>query len=375
MTAFKSIRKDLHAHPELSGFEHQTAKKIVAYLSHYMPSAIIENVGGAGVLVLFNFEKDGPTVLFRAELDALPIHEVNTFQHRSKHEKISHKCGHDGHATILIALAKKLSENPFSKGKIALLFQPAEEIGTGAKAVLNDSKFKHIHPNYVFALHNLPGYPMHQIVIKEGAFTASVKSVTIKLFGKTSHAAEPEHGINPSLAISEILQLTNALSNENKNTSKFAVVTPVHVLMGSSDFGISAGYAEMRFTIRTWTEDQLNILTQKINSLVVTVAKKHQLKTDVSYSHHFAANTNNSEAVNIIHQSATTEGFTITQKQIPFKWGEDFGLFTHKYKGAMFGLGAGENTPALHNPDYDFPDEIITTGATIMYQIASKILA
>lgn len=369
-----SIRKNLHAHPELSGKEFRTAKKIVEFIGDYNPTTVIENVGGTGVLAIFDFKNEGETILFRAELDALPIDEINEFAHRSKTVNVSHKCGHDGHSTILIGLAKKLSKVPFPKGKIVLLFQPAEENGEGAKAVLNDAKFKSILPDYVFALHNLPGYPLHEIVVKEGSFTAAVKSLTVKLFGKTAHAAEPEYGVNPGLAIASILQKTSELSNNITHHPDFSVVTPIHINMGSIDYGISAGYGEVRLTIRTWTEDKLSALAERIENMVVSVAKDHNLRVEIETSHHFGANQNDPDAVSIIKESANENQLSLHNNQYPFKWGEDFGLFTQKYKGAMFGLGAGEGTPALHNPEYDFPDGVITTGVNVMYHIASKIL-
>ena len=371
----QSIRKYLHQHPELSGNEYRTAKKIVEFVSQYNPTTVIENLGETGVLALFDFGNNGPTIMFRAELDALPIQEVNEFEHRSTTKNVSHKCGHDGHSTILIGLAKLLSEKPLNKGRIALLFQPAEETGDGAKAVLNDPGFEAVRPDYVFALHNLPGYPLHQIVVRDGSFTAAVKSITIKLSGKTAHAAEPEHGINPALAISTLVEKCLELSNNNLEDSDFSVVTPVHIEMGSIDFGISAGYGEVRFTIRTWTEDRLDTLTEKIKAVINSTTKEHQLKAIIEISHHFRANQNDTEAVNTIRQSAIKNKLSLTERPFPFKWGEDFGLFTQKYKGAMFGLGSGENTPALHNPDYDFPDEITSTGVNTMYEIASKIMA
>lgn len=369
-----SFRRDLHAYPEVSGQEYQTAKKIADYLTDFKPSRMIKNVGGTGVIAVFDSGKPGDTVLFRAELDALPIQETNDFDYRSKNPEVSHKCGHDGHATILLGLAKRLSHKPIGSGKVALLFQPAEENGLGAQAVLEDPEFTPVQPDYVIALHNLPGYPMHQIVIRQGSFTAAVQSMTIKLKGKTAHAAEPEHGINPALAIAEVIKETEKLSNNNTERPDFAVVTPIHIEMGSEDYGISAGYGEVRLTIRCWTETHLSNLTENIEKIVQEITKEHLLNSEIELSHHFAANANNSGVVDIISECAHDLQLEIHHNPLPFKWGEDFGLFTQRFKGAMFGLGAGENTPALHNPDYDFPDQLIETGANIMYQIASKIL-
>jgi metal-dependent amidase/aminoacylase/carboxypeptidase family protein len=239
---------------------------------------------------------------------------------------------------------------------------------------LNDPKFEAIQPDYVFAFHNLPGYPLHQVVVRKGSFTAAVISIIIKIHGKTAHAAEPEHGANPALAIAAILKNTNALSNNQPEREDFTVITPIHVDMGKIYYGISAGYGEVRLTLRTWTAEQLNLLTEKILQIIQSFTKAHQLQTEIEWTHHFAANQNNTKAVDTIFQAAIDNQISVITRPYPFKWGEDFGLFTQHYKGAMFGIGAGENTPALHNPDYDFPDAIIPTGVNLFYKIASKIL-
>ncbi len=368
------IRKHFHANPELSGEEYKTSKKVAKILTGCKPTSLIENVGGTGVVAIFDSEIPGKTILFRSELDALPIQEVNKFEYRSKVKNVSHKCGHDGHSTILLGLAKLLFKQPPKNGKVVLLFQPAEEIGKGAEAVLTDPRFNAIKPDYVFAFHNLPGYPLNQVVIKKGAFTAAVKSIIIKLEGKTSHAAEPEHGTNPALAIAEILTKTNALSNNQPERKNFAVITPIHIEMGEIAFGISAGYGELRLTFRTWTQKYLEELTEKVVKIIQTVSNKYNLTSQIEWTHYFRANENFNNAVEFIRQAAHENNLTLAERDFPFKWGEDFGLFTQQFKGAMFGIGAGVNCPALHNPDYDFPDEILPVGVQVFHSIISKIL-
>jgi amidohydrolase len=368
------IRRHLHAHPELSEEEYQTAEAIVGFVSKYNPTKIIKNVGGTGVVVIFDSRKKGKTILFRSELDALPIHEINDFAYRSTVDGVAHKCGHDGHSTILIGLAKELFEHPLENGKVVLLFQPAEENGRGAKAVLEDPKFAEIQPDYVFAFHNLPGYPLSQVVIKDGSFTAAVKSIIIKFYGKTSHAAEPEHGVNPAISIAEILTKTQSLSNNNPEQKDFAVITPIHIEMGEIYYGISAGYGELRLTLRTWTEEEMEILKTKLLQIIQETSSRNSIKTEVAWTQEFMANQNDPESVTMIRDAALSENISVKVQTHPFKWGEDFGLFTQKYKGAMFGIGAGENTPTLHNPDYDFPDEILPVGVQIFHKIVLKIL-
>lgn len=236
-----SVRKKLHESPEVSGQEFETQKVILDFLKKET-KASVKSVANTGVLASFLGSQPGPTVMIRGDIDALPIKEVNTFGHVSKNKGVSHKCGHDGHTTILLGLSILFSEQPITKGKLILLFQPAEENGTGAQAVLNDAEFKKEKIDYVFALHNLPGYKTNEIVVKEQEFTANVKSIILKMTGKTAHAAEPEKGYNPSLAISEIFAYANNITFNKPEGNDFFLMTPVYSTLGdNSSYGISAG--------------------------------------------------------------------------------------------------------------------------------------
>jgi amidohydrolase len=369
-----SIRQFFHSIAELSGEEKKTAKEVVLILKDCFPSELIEMVGGHGVLATFEGAEAGKTILFRAELDALPIKEINTFKYRSIHQGVSHKCGHDGHLTILLALAKHLSNNPLKKGKVMLLFQPSEENGAGAQAVLNDSKFSNIKPDYVFAFHNLPGFPLGQIIYKRNSFTAAVKSMIIKLVGKTAHAGEPENGINPAKAIADIVQKSLSLSNNFSESDQFRLITPIYITMGEKAYGVSAGMGEVHFTIRTWTEETLTILSDTLEKIVDAVSKKYSLNYQIDYIQHFQANKNNNEAIEYLLKAAKSLNYELIENDMPFKWGEDFGVFTQQFKGAMFGIGSGEKSPSLHNPDYNFPDELIPIGMNLFYAIIDKTL-
>lgn len=367
------LRKHIHANPELSEKEAETAKLIKNYLEKCSPSELITDIGGHGVIAIFDSGTEGNSILFRADTDALPIQETNDFDYQSKTKGVSHKCGHDGHTCSLLGFAKTLSIHPPQKGKVILLFQPAEEEGIGAKAVLNDEKFNSIVPDYVFAFHNLPGYPLNEVVIKKGSFTSAVKSIIIKFNGKTSHAAEPENGINPALAIAEILKECDVISNNKPEREDFMLITPIHINMGEIAYGISAGYGELRLTIRTWSEEHMNDLSSKVTQLIKSTSNKYNIAIDYSWTHEFSANENDDTAVNTIENAAEKLSLHITKRDYPFKWGEDFGLFTQKFKGAMFGIGSGEKCPALHNPDYDFPDKILPKAIQLFYQISLSL--
>ena len=368
------LRQELHQFPEVSGNEKETAKRVLAFLSKYKPNEIITNLGGAGILAIYKGKQQGKSVLFRCELDALPIQEINSFSYKSTYEGVSHKCGHDGHMAILCGMAKKIFENPLEKGTVMLLFQPAEEDGNGAKRVLDDSNFKDIKPDFAFALHNLPGFKKNQIIIKENTFTCAVNSMIIQLEGKTAHAGEPENGINPALAISEIITLFNSKINNEIASNQYCLITPIHINMGEKAYGVSAGYGEVHFTVRSNSNVFMQKTERELEQIASEIAIKHSLKSNIHWTESFQANENNKEAVNYIKKSALNLNLNTLEKELPFTFGEDFGLFTQHFKGAMLGLGSGENTPSLHNPDYDFPDDIIETGVNIFHQISKEII-
>jgi len=362
-------RKYLHQNPEVSGNEKETSKYIKKVLKQLLPDATITSVAKVGIIATITGNKKGKHIMLRCELDALPIQEVNKFKHKSKYKGISHKCGHDGHMAILLAVADYFNNNKPEKGTLSLLFQPAEENGEGAKAVINDKNFKNFKPDYIYALHNVPGHKKHEVYVKEKTFTPSVISIKVKFLGKTSHAAEPENGLNPSYAIAELLQKTKTLENHNKSSRSYGIITPIYTKIGSEDHGISAGYGEIDFTLRTWKKTSMTNLREKLMSLIINISLKHELTYKLEWFQEFSSIENNKKAVTTIKQAALQNKLNCAIKKTPFPWGEDFGLFTEKIDGAMFCLGAGLRTPALHNPDYDFPDELIKTGSQLFISI------
>lgn len=366
------IRKKLHKNPEPSGQEYETQKTILEYLEKHT-SAEITKIAKTGVIADFNPGNSAQSVMIRVDTDALPIIETNDFEHKSQNENISHKCGHDGHTAIGLGLAKKLEDsNP--GGRVMVLFQPSEENGYGAKSVIEDEDFSKFKPDIAFALHNLPGFKKHQIVYRYNNFTSSVQSMIVKLKGKTSHAAEPENGRNPSMAISKLLRFANKLTLNDTSSDNFSLVTPIHTLIGEKAYGTTPGYGEQHFTIRAWTEKKMNSIIEKMEDRVKELSEKYELEYEISYTDIFESNRNDETAVNTIINSAKELKLDIKEIEHPFKWGEDFGVFTQRFSGAMFGLGAGEDTPALHNPDYDFPDELIETGVNMFYNICKNYL-
>ncbi len=375
MNDIHDLRKYLHQNPELSGLEVETSKTIAAFLKNYHPDELLERLGnGTGIIAVYNPKKEvKESIMFRCELDALPIQEINAFDHKSSVNEVSHKCGHDGHMAIMCALAKKLSLKKMQHTKIILLYQPAEENGEGAIAIYNDPRFKALNPDKVFALHNLPGYDHHDIVVKDHTFTCAVNSIIIKLHGRTAHAGEPENGDNPALAIAEIITEFNKKIQPDATKEKFTVLTPIYLTMGTEDYGISAGYGEVHYTFRRAENAEMKELEEELEVIATSAAEKYKLKPEITWTQRFSANENDPETVDIVRGAANNLQFNLKEREVPFQWGEDFGIFTEHFKGAMFGLGSGKDTPNLHNPDYDWPDEITETGAEIFYKISELI--
>ncbi|WP_047245756.1 amidohydrolase [Maribacter thermophilus] len=373
-TEILKFRKELHENPELSGFEYETAKKIQRFINKHNPTHILENVGGTGVAAIYKFPKKGKSITIRCELDALPIQEENQFDHKSKKDGVSHKCGHDGHMAIVSGLIFWLKNQSFNSGEIILLFQPAEENGKGAYRIVNDPKFKSLKTDYVFALHNIPKEPLHDIIVINKGFSAEVQSFIVELKGKKSHASEPENGKNPALALASIITSLSQLEVTKPEDENFTLITPVHINMGQIAYGISPENAELHYTMRTWDKENTTKVKAQINTLIAETCQTHQLRYKIEWLEYFPAATNDIESNNYIVKAAKENNYRIVERPYPFKFGEDFGWFSREYKTAMFGLGAGVETPALHNSDYDFPDEILETGIAMFKSIVSNIL-
>jgi amidohydrolase len=367
------LRHKLHKFPELSGMEKGTADIIVDFLRKYKPDEILQNIGGYGVAAYYHFG-DGPTVMLRCDLDALPVHEDGNLEYKSQKKGVSHKCGHDGHMTIMSALAPWLSIKPFDRGRVILLFQPAEETGQGAKAVIDDPVFEKLEPDYVFALHNLPGYNKHSIIIGEGQMTPTVSSMAIKLGGSGSHAAEPDKGINPTLAVSTLNMAITGLANKEVSGPSYSMITPVHTIIGSRDYGISPGDGEVHFTLRTWNEEAMNELRIDIEKVVSDTCTLHRLEYQIEEFDYFPSVVNSRECNDIVTRAAIKSVLDIQILDRPINFGEDFGFFSQKYPCSLFGLGAGEEALPLHHQDYDFEDELIETGIKIFKQIITFCL-
>jgi amidohydrolase len=361
------LRQEIHKHPEVSNDEYNTSERIIKYVKKFNPDEIIK-LEETGVAFAFNGNEKGKTVVFRSELDALPIKEKSDTEYTSVNDHIAHSCGHDGHMAILTGLIRKISENRPKKGRVVMLYQPAEEVGQGALDIVENPKFIDIKPDYMFALHNVPGFEKHKIILKKGSFASASKGMTIKLTGKTAHAAEPQNGISPADAISEIIKKLHVIRDDKTLFKNFVLLTIIHIQLGEISYGTLPGHAELRVTLRAFENEDMEILTDKCEKIIREISKAEKLDCKISYSEAFPATVNNDDCVDIVEQSAKHIGLDIQNIDKPFRWSEDFGYFTEKYNACYFGLGSGKDQPQLHNPDFDFPDDIIEKGVGIFIE-------
>ena len=353
------FRKNLHKHPELSGIEIKTAQNVKDFVSAFNPDKIIENLGGHGIAFIYDGLSKGKTIMLRCELDGILVDEQNEVFYKSINKGISHSCGHDGHMAIMAGVAQYLSKNKIAKGRVVLLFQAAEENGAGAKAVIEDPKFKEIEPDYIFALHNLPGFEKHKIILKETEFASASKGMKVKLKGKSSHASEPENGISPDYALSLII---NEFKQFCEDFDFFCMVTIIYAHLGEKKFGINPSELEFGATFRAFNDKNLDELSFLAAESIKEIAKAESLSCEISWHEEFPATVNNNHCVEIIENSAKEIGLNFEYLEEPLKFGEDFGYFLQIYNGSLFGLGSGTEHPRLHYNNYDFPDELIKTG-------------
>lgn len=369
------LRHHLHAIAEVSGSEKKTASAICEFLQGTSPDHLQTGVGGYGILATYNGEADGPHVLIRCELDGLPIPDEVDSEYRSEKEGVGHKCGHDGHMSIVCGVAKYLGKKKLDAGKVTLLFQPAEETGEGAQQVMEDNKFQEIQPDYCFALHNLPGFKKHQIVIRDDVFAAASVGLIVNLKGSTAHAAHPEQGSSPALAMAQIVQAFSSTPQFYSSLDEAVKVTVINAQLGERAFGTSPGKATVMTTLRAYQDEVLDRLKSKCIQIAKGATQMYDLSFDFKWVEPFPATVNHDNEVDVIRSSAKELGLEIIKKPTPFSWSEDFGHFTMHIPGAMFGLGIGEDHPPLHAEIYDFPDDVVSTGVSMFITIIKQVIS
>lgn len=357
MIDYSSIRHALHEHPQTAGNEQYAHDTIVKHLQALHPTKVYTNVGGYGVIAVWGKDPQAETIAFRADNDALPI---------------GHRCGHDGHTTILLRLAELIDSvsGGLAERNTLLLWQPAEETGTGSRAVLDTGILQQYNIQAFYALHNLPGYPLGTVVLCPRTFAAASTGVVYRLDGRETHASTPEMGLNPGMAISEIIKRFDGF---NGASGEFRQSTLICVRVGQPAFGTSAGHGEVMFTLRAFTNSEMERLLADANTAVEQIASHYGLSVTRSLVEPFRATENHLDCVKAIEKAAKELPLNIQYQETPNRWSEDFAEYLLEFPGAMFGIGSGENHAELHHPDYDFPDDLIEPAAQLFFRLSSSL--
>lgn len=365
-------RRCLHRQPELSGEEARTAQAVARILRDAVPDRLVTGLGGHGVAATYVGTKDGPSVLFRCEMDALPITEENPgLPHRSLVRGLAHLCGHDGHMAILAATARWLGRNGPTRGRVILLFQPAEEDGAGAARVIGDPQFASLAADYAFALHNLPGIPLGHAVISPGPAHCASRGMTVRLRGRTAHASMPETGLSPETALAQLITaLPGLCTGLDPARPDFALATVTYAQLGDPGFGTTPGMAELHVTLRTQKDAGMAALVATAEAMVREAAGP--LEVEISYHDIFRHCENSPVATELFLKALAAEEIPTLPARAPLRGSEDFGRFGDGAEAAMVLLGSGD-LPALHNPDFDFPDALIPVGARIFTRLATDL--
>ena len=356
-----AIRKEIHSCPEYSHLEKETAKILIKYLQETSPDKIYSGIGGNGIIAEYSGKTAGPSKMFRCEMDAIKTDKG-----------FEHLCGHDGHMTILLGLAKRLSAGRDFPGKVYLLFQPAEEIGEGAALMVKDIEKLGLVFDYSYALHNNPKYPLNSIIIHKGTYAAGSVGMELKFTGASSHAAFPEQAISPSDAIFSVMQEVKRINKEKNGFTDFVLATVVNVEIGEANYGVTPGDGAIRLTLRSFADGDLGKLCGKIEKFALKKAGENGLKLAISYHDRFPATVNSNLANTNVIEAAEKNGLKILYAKEPTRGSDDFSFFTIKSNGSFFDIGNGEGGADIHQPDYKFPDEIIMPAVNLFSEIIYK---
>ncbi|MFG0307548.1 MAG: amidohydrolase [Phycisphaerales bacterium JB040] len=374
------LRRRVHAHPELSSQEHETARVLEEFLVTHRPTSIATGVGGTGLVATYDSGVPGPTVMVRAELDALPITERSGVMHASNSPGVMHACGHDGHLATVAALAHRLERRPPERGRVCLLFQPAEETGAGAQAMLDDPRWGDAgaglpEPDVCLAYHNLPGEPMGRVVFASPIFSCASTGLSFDLVGLTGHCCSPGYARNPLHALAPILDdlLELPLGLDPDGTPE---VVLTHLRSGEDHiYGTSPDGARLNMTLRAVTDGALRELLERAVALVTTHAEAEGLQVSHSLHDTFRASRTDPAVIPVVRAAAEALGMAHETRDAPFRWSEDFGRFTERCPGLLLGIGSGADRPPLHHPTFDFPDALIPVASDLLERAARGLLA
>jgi hippurate hydrolase len=369
-------RRDLHAHPELLFDLPRTSGIVAEKLKSFGCDEIITGLGGTGVVAVINgrSNKSGRTVGLRADMDALPITEKTGAEHASTVQGRMHACGHDGHTAMLLGAAKYLAETRNFDGRVALIFQPAEEGGGGGKVMIDDGLFERVSIDEVYGMHNWPGMPVGQFSIRTGGIMAATDRFYIDIVGKGGHAARPHETIDPIIVAAHMVTGMQSIVARNLDPMANAVVSVTMVEAGEADNVISRT-AKITGTVRTLDGKVQDFIEARLADFVPQIARSFGAEASVRYARGYPV------TVNAPEQTAFAAGVArdivgnerVDDNTAPSMGGEDFSFMLNERPGAYIFLGNG-NSSELHTDTYDFNDEAIPVGVSYWARLVEKAL-
>jgi hippurate hydrolase len=382
-TSMAALRRDIHAHPELCYEETRTADLIAAKLTEWgIP--IHRGLGRTGVVGIVKNGTGGRAVGLRADMDALPIRELNTFAHASKSAGKMHACGHDGHTAMLLAAARHFSEHRNFNGTVYLIFQPAEEVGRGAREMIADGLFEKFPMEAVFGLHNWPGGKVGTFGVNPGPVMASHSAFKITIRGKGSHAAIPHEGIDPVPIACEMVQAFQLIVTRNKKPIDAGVVS-VTMLHAGEAMNVVPDSCELQGTVRTFTLELLDLIERRMRQVAEHVCAAHDARCEFEFFRSVPPTVNSEREAQFAREvmvSIVGEKNVVAQE--PTMAGEDFSYMLQARPGAFCFIANGDGSHRerghgagpcmLHNPSFDFNDDLIPLGATFWVRLAEEWL-
>ena len=359
-----TIRRDIHAHPELAFNETRTADLVAAELTKYGVE-VHRGLAKTGVVGVIRAGSSARMIGLRADMDALPLKEMNDFPHRSKHEGCMHACGHDGHTAMLLGAARYLSANRNFDGTVVFIFQPAEESEGGAAVMIEEGLFSQFPVDAIYGMHNWPGIPVGEMAVMPGPVMAGTCAFEITVRGHGCHAAMPHQGVDTIVAASQLVQALQTVVSRNLHPCDAAVVSVTQFHSGSA-WNIIPEEAVLRGTIRTFKPEVQELVERAVERLCSGVASANGAQIGVVFDHRYPATVNSIAETGICREvAATLFGENKVRKdELPSMGAEDFAYMLREKPGCYVWLGNGPGTGGctLHNPHYDFNDEIIGLG-------------
>ena len=357
-------RHDFHRNPELQYELPKTAAKVADLLRSFGCDEVVEGVGKSGVVGVIHGQVDTSrrVIGLRADMDALPIDEKSDVLYKSEVPGVMHACGHDGHTSMLLGAAQYLCETRNFDGKAAVIFQPAEEGGAGAKAMIDDGLVTRFNIDEFYGIHNMPGIETGKFAIRQGPLMASADRFKIILTGKGGHAAMPHLAVDTTLVAAQILVNLNLIVSRSIDPLKRVVVTAGTFKTDSSALNVIANTVEIEGSVRSLDEDMRDLVQERLSQVAEGTAAANQCEITIEYERGYPITDNNEEATQhaISVASSVSEVDTDTPPIMP---SEDFAYMLMEKPGAFIFLGNGDSQ-MLHNPEYIFDDEAIPFGSS-----------